>query len=125
MQNVSIIYAAAFHSRGITGARETRRSCRERPAAFCRDPALLYTAGMPVQDPYARCPRPKPDLNSARACPPFKTSPGRPAPARPTPTCGRARAGQGAGKPWLLGTHLQETGRGRAGRPWQNRSGAT
>ncbi|MBO9330442.1 biotin--[acetyl-CoA-carboxylase] ligase [Achromobacter xylosoxidans] len=35
----------------------------------------------------------------------------------------RARAGAG-GKPWLLGTHLQETGRGRAGRPWQNRSGA-
>lgn len=37
----------------------------------------------------------------------------------------RARAGGGAGKPWLLGTHLQETGRGRAGRPWQNRSGST
>ena len=36
----------------------------------------------------------------------------------------RARAGGGAGKPWLLGTHLQETGRGRAGRPWQNRVGA-
>lgn len=36
----------------------------------------------------------------------------------------RARTGAGAGKPWLLGTHLQETGRGRAGRPWQNRVGA-
>lgn len=36
----------------------------------------------------------------------------------------RARAGVG-GKPWLLGTHLQETGRGRAGRPWQNRVGST
>ena len=33
----------------------------------------------------------------------------------------RARAGGGT---WLLGTHLQQTGRGRAGRPWQNRSGA-
>lgn len=37
----------------------------------------------------------------------------------------RARAGAPARKPWLLGTHLQETGRGRAGRPWQNRSGST
>ncbi|MGY6269085.1 biotin--[acetyl-CoA-carboxylase] ligase [Achromobacter denitrificans] len=36
----------------------------------------------------------------------------------------RARAGA-VGKPWLLGTHLQETGRGRAGRPWQNRAGST
>ncbi|CAB3828110.1 biotin--[acetyl-CoA-carboxylase] ligase [Achromobacter deleyi] len=36
----------------------------------------------------------------------------------------RARSGAAAGKPWLLGTHLQETGRGRAGRPWQNRVGA-
>lgn len=26
--------------------------------------------------------------------------------------------------PWLLGTHLQVSGRGRAGRPWQNESGA-
>src|SRR5690606_20321384 len=34
---------------------------------------------------------------------------------------GCARAGAGT---WLLGTHLQQTGRGRAGRPWQNRSGA-
>ncbi|HYG44909.1 MAG TPA: biotin--[acetyl-CoA-carboxylase] ligase [Bordetella sp.] len=33
----------------------------------------------------------------------------------------RARAGAGT---WLLGTHLQQTGRGRAGRPWQNRTGA-
>lgn len=29
-----------------------------------------------------------------------------------------------APKPWLLGAHLQETGRGRAGRAWQNRPGA-
>ncbi len=27
-------------------------------------------------------------------------------------------------RPWLLGTHLQEKGRGRAGRTWQNKSGA-
>ncbi|CAM4212624.1 biotin--[acetyl-CoA-carboxylase] ligase [Bordetella muralis] len=27
--------------------------------------------------------------------------------------------------PWLLGTHQQAAGRGRAGRPWQNRIGAT
>lgn len=27
-------------------------------------------------------------------------------------------------KPWLLGTHLQEQGRGRLGRTWQNSSGA-
>lgn len=27
-------------------------------------------------------------------------------------------------RPWLLGTHLQESGRGRAGRTWQNRAGA-
>lgn len=27
-------------------------------------------------------------------------------------------------RPWLLGTHLQSRGRGRAGRTWQNRSGA-
>lgn len=37
----------------------------------------------------------------------------------------RARSGAGGGKPWLLGTHLQEAGRGRAGRPWQNSSGST
>jgi len=34
-----------------------------------------------------------------------------------------ARARGGAGS-WLLGTHLQQTGRGRAGRAWQNRVGA-
>lgn len=27
-------------------------------------------------------------------------------------------------RPWLLGSHLQDLGRGRAGRRWQNRSGA-
>lgn len=27
-------------------------------------------------------------------------------------------------RPWLLGTHLQSQGRGRAGRTWQNRAGA-
>lgn len=27
-------------------------------------------------------------------------------------------------RPWLLGAHLQERGRGRAGRTWQNRTGA-
>ena len=27
-------------------------------------------------------------------------------------------------RPWLLGSHLQDHGRGRAGRRWQNRSGA-
>lgn len=27
-------------------------------------------------------------------------------------------------RPWLLGAHLQEQGRGRAGRTWQNRAGA-
>ncbi len=27
-------------------------------------------------------------------------------------------------RPWLLGAHLQEQGRGRAGRSWQNRAGA-
>ncbi|WP_312430828.1 biotin--[acetyl-CoA-carboxylase] ligase [Achromobacter sp.] len=37
----------------------------------------------------------------------------------------RARSGAGSGKPWLLGTHQQDAGRGRAGRPWQNRSGST
>src|SRR5699024_10018374 len=29
-----------------------------------------------------------------------------------------------ARRPWLLGTHLQDSGRGRAGRTWQNRAGA-
>lgn len=37
----------------------------------------------------------------------------------------RARSGEGTAKPWLLGTHLQNAGRGRAGRPWQNRTGST
>ncbi|AHV92321.1 biotin--[acetyl-CoA-carboxylase] ligase [Bordetella holmesii ATCC 51541] len=36
----------------------------------------------------------------------------------------RARQSQ-TPKPWLLGAHLQEAGRGRAGRAWKNRSGAT
>jgi BirA family biotin operon repressor/biotin-[acetyl-CoA-carboxylase] ligase len=31
---------------------------------------------------------------------------------------------QAGARPWLLGAHLQQTGRGRAGRPWQNRPGA-
>lgn len=37
----------------------------------------------------------------------------------------RARATDGPlARPWLLGAHLQEQGRGRAGRTWQNRVGA-
>src|SRR5690606_16498739 len=37
----------------------------------------------------------------------------------------KARAPQGPlARPWLLGAHLQNRGRGRAGRSWQNRSGA-
>ncbi|NLC36322.1 MAG: biotin--[acetyl-CoA-carboxylase] ligase [Alcaligenaceae bacterium] len=37
----------------------------------------------------------------------------------------RARAEAGTlARPWLLGAHLQESGRGRSGRSWQNRSGA-
>lgn len=37
----------------------------------------------------------------------------------------RARQPHGAAaRPWLLGTHLQTRGRGRAGRTWQNRVGA-
>ncbi|HLT99692.1 MAG TPA: biotin--[acetyl-CoA-carboxylase] ligase [Burkholderiaceae bacterium] len=37
----------------------------------------------------------------------------------------RARAEKGVlARPWLLGAHLQERGRGRSGRSWQNRSGA-
>lgn len=37
----------------------------------------------------------------------------------------RARAQAGVlARPWLLGAHLQERGRGRSGRSWQNRSGA-
>lgn len=36
-----------------------------------------------------------------------------------------ARASRGPqARPWLLGSHLQERGRGRAGRRWQNRPGA-
>ncbi|QAA94553.1 biotin--[acetyl-CoA-carboxylase] ligase [Pollutimonas thiosulfatoxidans] len=36
-----------------------------------------------------------------------------------------ARADRGPqARPWLLGAHLQERGRGRAGRRWQNRPGA-
>lgn len=36
-----------------------------------------------------------------------------------------ARANDGIlARPWLLGAHLQEQGRGRAGRSWQNRYGA-
>lgn len=31
---------------------------------------------------------------------------------------------QSLARPWLLGTHLQTQGRGRAGRTWQNRAGA-
>jgi len=37
----------------------------------------------------------------------------------------RARRADGGPKPWLLGARLQHSGRGRAGRPWQNRAGAT
>ncbi|OZI28130.1 biotin--[acetyl-CoA-carboxylase] ligase [Bordetella genomosp. 1] len=36
----------------------------------------------------------------------------------------RARAG-GAARPWLLGAHAQQSGRGRAGRSWANTAGAT
>ena len=37
----------------------------------------------------------------------------------------RARESAGVlARPWLLGAHLQERGRGRSGRSWQNRSGA-
>jgi len=37
----------------------------------------------------------------------------------------RARHAPDAGpRPWLLGAHIQDAGRGRAGRPWQNRIGA-
>ncbi len=32
--------------------------------------------------------------------------------------------GQSMARPWLLGAHMQESGRGRAGRTWQNRAGA-
>lgn len=37
----------------------------------------------------------------------------------------RARNGDIATRPWLLGTHLQSEGHGRAGRPWHNERGAT
>lgn len=37
----------------------------------------------------------------------------------------RARSNSGQiVRPWLLGAHLQDQGRGRAGRTWQNRAGA-
>ena len=37
----------------------------------------------------------------------------------------KARSNDGPlARPWLLGAHLQERGRGRAGRSWQNRAGA-
>ncbi|WP_353147782.1 biotin--[acetyl-CoA-carboxylase] ligase [Pollutimonas bauzanensis] len=37
----------------------------------------------------------------------------------------KARAGSGQlARPWLLGAHLQDSGRGRSGRTWQNREGA-
>ncbi|AOB33087.1 biotin--protein ligase [Bordetella sp. H567] len=47
--------------------------------------------------------------------------------ARASATLGAVSAaseGAGSPKPWLLGAHLQQTGRGRAGRAWQNRPGA-
>ncbi|WP_144631454.1 biotin--[acetyl-CoA-carboxylase] ligase [Bordetella genomosp. 13] len=37
----------------------------------------------------------------------------------------RARQARAIDKPWLLGAHVQESGRGRAGRPWKSRPGAT
>lgn len=37
----------------------------------------------------------------------------------------RVRKDRRREKPWLLGTHHQKQGRGRAGRPWQDRPGAT
>lgn len=36
----------------------------------------------------------------------------------------RARQAGVPARPWLLGAHLQEAGRGRAGRTWQHREGA-
>jgi BirA family biotin operon repressor/biotin-[acetyl-CoA-carboxylase] ligase len=36
----------------------------------------------------------------------------------------QTREGRGANKPWLLGAHLQISGRGRVGRAWQNQPGA-
>lgn len=35
-----------------------------------------------------------------------------------------ARSDVQPARPWLLGAHLQDNGRGRAGRTWQNRTGA-
>src|SRR5690606_39683360 len=35
----------------------------------------------------------------------------------------RVRTGGAPPLPWLLGTHLQQTGRGRAGRTWRNAAG--
>ncbi len=35
-----------------------------------------------------------------------------------------ARNAEQPARPWLLGAHLQDSGRGRAGRTWQNRPGA-
>src|SRR5690606_23156541 len=35
-----------------------------------------------------------------------------------------ARSDPQPARPWLLGAHLQDKGRGRAGRTWQNRPGA-
>lgn len=50
--------------------------------------------------------------------------------AAPEPGAAQAATGHGPSpdhastrKPWLLGAHLQQTGRGRAGRAWQNRPG--
>ncbi|SAI51722.1 biotin--protein ligase [Bordetella ansorpii] len=37
----------------------------------------------------------------------------------------RTRNAPTGDKPWLLGAHVQENGRGRAGRPWKSRPGAT
>ena len=36
----------------------------------------------------------------------------------------QAREHRGGGKPWLLGAHLQISGRGRVGRAWKNQPGA-
>ena len=62
-KNVSaIIYAAAFHSRGITGARQGPAVIPGTAlAAFCRDPALLpQSRACPFKTHTPRCPRPKP-----------------------------------------------------------------
>lgn len=118
-----------FTREALPAPAKALRSYRERPwppfAGIRRSCPTI--AGMPVQDPYAALPAPEAltrELGSR--LPAFQdvawtASTG----STNADLLGRARAGQGAGKPWLLGTHLQETGRGRAGRPWQNRSGAT